>query len=216
LIVTETVGDPRSYALDARPRRDLVDWKSISQLIAASGELAGRTLLSDDPALGFNDHSRPLNDQGLAAPDSAGGTHRPLAVLLLEPADALMVWNPVTNRRRDLLAELLVQRGFHRFAVDMPMPSPQAGWRLEVEASQLALRDRGANVWAHPAIVPDEPWLNAAAGHGYVMVLFGSCLGVRIPQGVRSEQYGPRQRAAELKQGRLCGLVVAAAVPWRP
>jgi hypothetical protein len=214
--VTETVGDPHTYTLGAGPRRDMVDWTSISQLIAASGELVGRTLLSDDPALGFNDHSRPLNDQGLVATDSVGRPHRPLAVLLLEPADALMVWNPVTNQRRDLLAELLVQRGFHRFAVDMPMPGPQAGWRLDVEASQLALRDHNANVWARPVIMPDKPWLVAAAGHGYVLVLFGSCLGVRIPHGVRSGQYGPRQRAAELKQGRLCGLVVAAAVPWRP
>jgi hypothetical protein len=215
LIVTETIGDPRASVRGARPGLDVVDWTSVSQLVAA-GDPVGRALLSDDPALGFNDRSRPLNNQSPAAPDSAGRPHRPLAVLLLEPAEALMAWDPVTNRRRDLLAELLVQRGFRRFAVDMPVPGPQVGWTLEVEPSGLALRDRGANVWARPTVRPDEPWLAAAAGHGYVVILFGSCLGVRIPQGVRSEQYGPRQRAAELKQGRLCGLVAVAAVPWQP
>jgi hypothetical protein len=194
----------------------MVDWESISQLIAASGELAGRALLSDDPALGFDYHRRPLNGQCRPVPDRPGRPHGPLAVLLIEPADALMVWNPVTNRRRDLLAELLVQRGFHRFAMDMPIPGPRAGWTLEFRATALALRDRGANVWARPGVMPNEPWRVAAASHGYVLVLVGSCLGVRIPEGIPSGQYGPRQRAAELKQGRLCGLVVAAAVPWRP
>src|SRR5690242_17340279 len=106
LIVNETIGQPHRNPPGARPHRDPVDWENISRLIAASGEVAGRTLLSDDPALGFDQHRPPLNGRSLPVPDRPDRPHRPSAVLLIEPADALMAWNPVTNRRRDLLAEL--------------------------------------------------------------------------------------------------------------
>ncbi|GAA1800344.1 hypothetical protein HC028_16940 [Planosporangium flavigriseum] len=197
---------PRTNLLTAHPHHrvrrvhpdvaapGLSDWDGISTLVA-DGDLRGRALLGDDPALG-----------------PAGGAH---AYLLIEVAEPLMVRQPLTGRIDELQVELLILRGFSRYLPGADVPAPSSRWVLDHRAAGLELRDAAGNLWARVPADPDPEWLAAAGRDGHVVVLYGAWLGVRTPSGVRDSQYGPAQRAAELRAARPRGHVAVAAVPWR-
>ncbi|NJC72667.1 hypothetical protein HC031_23530 [Planosporangium thailandense] len=184
-------------------------WDDISHLMAA-GDPLGRALLGDDPALG------PAGDPVPRCIGRRRPGRTPAAFLLIEPAEPLMIRHPATGRTDDLQVELLLLRGFRRFLPGAAIPAAPPGWALSGCRSGLALRDHAGNVWAHVPVRPHLPWRDAAAQDGRVFVLFGPWLGVRTPCGVREAQYGPAQRAAELRAARIRGHVAAAAVAWRP
>jgi hypothetical protein len=164
------------------------DWGAISQLVAGC-DTAARALTGDDPALGFTG---------------------PAAVLLLEPSEPLLATDPATGRAHDLQVELLVRRGFQRFLPGTPVPAPLPGWSVRVGPAGLELNDGAGNPWACPEIVPDPSWLSHVDDR--VLVLYGPLLGVRPPRGVPDAQYGPAQRAGELRGARTRGLVAAALI----
>lgn len=187
------------------------DWARISELVAA-GDTACRALLGDDPTLG-----RAANAAVVARQPRPHGRARPRPVLLLEPAEPLMVGgDPRTGCRRELQAELLELRGFRRLSAGRRQPPPLSDWSLRSDPYGLELRDGAGNVWARPRTVPDRRWLAAAEADGCVLVFYGAWLGVVAPRGVRDAQYGPAQRAAELDLGCSSGLVVSATVHWGP
>jgi len=169
----------------------LVAWEEISRLLA--GEVVdGLALSGDDPMVGLADH-RPI--------------------LLLETSDTMMLGDPVTSRRFELRVELLALCGFRRLTPEAGVPDPLDGWTLRRRGRRLELTDQHGNTWAVTITSVSQEWL-AAAARGQVLVLYGTCLGVRAPRGVPDSQYGPPQRAAELRAGRHLGLVAAAAVTW--
>jgi hypothetical protein len=168
-------------------------WRQIRQLFAAD-ILAGLAILGDDPVARLWDH-RPI--------------------LLLEASDTLMVADPGSGTTYELQVELLTRRGFQRLAPDDAVGDPLAGWTLACLPGQVELRDQDGALWATADVVPDRRWL-VAAEQGQVVVLYGACLGVVPPEGVRSWQYGPEQRAAEICASRRHGLIAAAAIRWLP
>jgi hypothetical protein len=181
-------------ACQERPAGPPLDWAAISQLMAGCGT-AARALPAGDPALGFT-ASEP--------------------VLLIEPFEPLMATDPATGGMCDLQVELLVRRGFTRFQPGAPVPGRAAGWRLRVRPVAMELVDGSGNVWASnirasPDGPPPAAWLSSVEGR--VLVLYGAWLGVRAPRGVREAHYGPAQRAAELRDARMRGLVAAASLP---
>ncbi|HEU4425778.1 MAG TPA: hypothetical protein VFR67_24845 [Pilimelia sp.] len=170
------------------------DWIHVSQLVSDDA-VASRSLLGGDPALGF----------------AAGAP-----VLLLECSEAMMINEPASGGVHELQTELLIRRGFHRFLPGTAVPPPLAGWAVTPAPDGLELLDDAGNPWAYADPNPDPRWLAAVEAGRQVLVLYGAWLGVRAPQAVRSAQYGPRRRAAELRAGRAHGLVAAATVAWRP
>jgi hypothetical protein len=191
----------------------LPDWYDISQLVAA-GDAEGRALLSDDPGLGHAGQParRCVRPRSRRDDETA---HRPAAFLLIETAEPLMVRQPASGRTDDLQVELLILRGFRRFRPGTPVPAPNSGWALTNPPGRLELRDNASNKWAQVRTSPSARWLAAAGRDGHVVVLYGGWLGVGTPCGVRESQYGPAQRAAELRAARIRGQVAVAAVPWR-
>jgi len=169
------------------------DWDHIIDLVTDARH-EGRAVLGDDPALDL------------------GGT--PLPVLLVEPTETLMATDPGTGRTIELQVELIVMRGFSRFPTGAPAPARTPDWSLHSAPDGLELVDGNA-VWTQVAACPDAAWRSAAAAGGQVLVLYGALLGVHTPRGVPHDQYGPEQRAAELRAGRSLGLVAAATVAWR-
>jgi hypothetical protein len=215
---------PASRTLAAAPRRfagplapppfpaaAAPDWTAISGLVAG-GDTAGRALLAGDPALGRRPPDLRAGPAGLRG-DPAGLRGDP-AVLLLEPAEPLMAADPASGRTYDLQVELLVRGGFGHFPLDAPAPAVPAGWRVRLGPAGLELVDGDANVWARPGTLPEPRWLSTVDEHGHVLVLYGAWLGVQAPRSVRADQYGPSQRAAELRDARMRGLVAAAMVAW--
>lgn len=200
---------------DASPPRS--DWGDISNLVA-DGDIRGRALLGDDPALGLaGEPARRCTGPASRRDDER--VHRPRAFLLIEPAEPLMVKQPETGRTDDLHVELLILRGFSRFRPGTPMPAPSSGWTLNNTTAALELRDNAGNEWAQVRTsrsprCPGPRWLAAADRDGHVVVLYGAWLGVRTPCGVRDSQYGPAQRAGELRAARARGHVAVAVVPW--
>lgn len=174
-------------------------WDDISTLVA-DGDPRGRALLGDEPDLGL----------------TGAATGRPAAFLLVEPAEPVLVRQPVTGRTDDLQVELLIVRGFRRFLPGAAVPAPASGWALDRSPAGLELRDRAGNVWARVPAAPSPQWCAAADRDGHVVVIYGAWVGVRTPSGVRDAQYGPAQRAAELRAARNRGQVAVAAVAWRP
>ncbi|GAA1577699.1 hypothetical protein GCM10009827_119370 [Dactylosporangium maewongense] len=172
------------------------DWTTISRLMAGC-ETAGRPLLADDPSLGWT-----VNNV------------RPAAILLLEPAEPLMAVDPQTRRTFDLQVELLVRGGFGRFPLDASSPVTLPGWSVRLGPSGLELMDASGDVWAAPNVTPGPRWMSTVDDHGQVSVLYGAWLGVRAPRYVSAYQYGPAQRAAELRAARIRNLVAAATVCW--
>jgi hypothetical protein len=169
------------------------EWTTVSELMAG-GAVEARTLMSDDPAAGL------------------GGTALP--VLLLECADPMMATDPDTGGLFELQTELLIRRGFDRFTLDAATPRPLTGWAVTPAPDGLELLDDGGSVWAYAETTPDPRWSTAAATTRQVLVLYGAWLGLRPPKAVRESQYGPSQRAAELRAGRSLRLVAAATVPF--
>jgi hypothetical protein len=192
-------GPRDAAAVGVRASPQLSDWDDISGLVA-DGDLRGRALLGDEPDLGL--------------PDEAA--RRPAAFLLIEPAEPLMVRQPVTGRTDDLQVELLILRGFRRFLPGAPLPAPSSGWTLHDRTASLELRDDAGHVWARVPASPSPQWRAAADRDRHVVVLYGAWLGVRTPYGVRDAQYGPAQRAGELRAAGTRGHVAAAAVRFRP
>lgn len=170
---------------------DTFAWDQISRLFA--GEVvAGLSLLGDDPMVGLTER-RPI--------------------LLLETSDTMLVRDPATDRTYELQVELLARQGFRRLTPETAVPEPLPGWTLRPRSGQLELTDQHGNPWVTADITPDGDWL-AAASEGQVVVLYGACLGVCPPGGVPLSQYGPPQRAAELRFARRQGFVAAATVAW--
>jgi hypothetical protein len=94
------------------------------------------------------------------------------------------------------------------------------GRALFSDEPAVALSPAGASPVPVLLIEPAEPlmagarWLAAAEELGRVVVLHGAWLGVRAPRGVRDNQYGAAQRAAEVRAARAQGHVAAAMVPY--
>ena len=156
--------------------------------------ILGRALLGDDPALGFGEPSR--------------------AVLLFEPAEATVVVDATTGTTGELGVESLVRRGFDRFTPGVAVPVRLDGWTARGNQGRLELRDDAGRLWAYAPVRPRARWLATAARQGEVLVVYGAMVGVCAPRGVPCGQYGPAQRAAELRTARASGLVAAALVPW--
>jgi hypothetical protein len=189
------------------------EYEAIREAVVA-GDIEGRALLGADPALELADEPirRCVRPPARRDGEPAG---RGAAFLLIEPAEPLMVRQPATGRTDDLRVELLILHGFRRFRPGTPLPAPNPGWRLHNLQTALALRDRAGNEWARVPASPSPRWFAAAGRAGRVVVLYGAWLGVRTPCGVRDIQYGPAQRAAELRAARMRGHVAVATVPWR-
>jgi hypothetical protein len=164
------------------------------RMLLSGGVTPGRAVLGDDPAL------------GLAQPPAP-------PVLLLEPVETFMAVDPL-GRSRELQTELLIQQGFQRYDEDTVQPLP--GWTVRRTASQLQVRDDHGELWAHTYVRPGRRWLETAAAHGQVLVVYGTLIGVRAPRGVPTVQYAASHRAAELQTGRAKGLVAAAVLSWQP
>lgn len=202
--------DVVATGIGASPR--LADWDDISHLVAA-GDALGRALLGDDPALGHAGEParRCVRPRFRGDHETAD---LPAAFLLIEPVEPFMVRQAATGRTDDLQVELLILRGFRRFLPGTPLPAPNSGWTLTNPPAGLELRDSASNEWAQVRVNPSPRWLAAAGRDGHVVVLYGAWLGVRPPCGVRDTQYGPAQRAAELRAARAWGQVAVAVVPW--
>jgi hypothetical protein len=186
-----TLGSEADVTVETRMDTAPPAWERIRNLFAEDA-VAGQALLGDDPVAGLN-HRLPL--------------------LLVEPSDTLLVTDEATQRTYELQVELLTLRGFRRLTPDATVPGLLHGWAVRRVAGALELRDPYGDLWARVGVTPDSQWLDRAR-QGEVIVLYGTCLGVRPPDGVPAWQYGPHARAAELRTGRRHGLVAAATVAW--
>jgi hypothetical protein len=135
-------------------------------------------------------------------------------VLLLEPAEAFTAVNQRSGDVREMQAEILVRQGFQRFEPGHAEPATLDGWSLAPADGRLLVRDRQHEVWASTCVRPSVDWLTEAARLGTVLIVYGARVGVRAPRGVTTAQYGDRQRAAELANGRARGFVAAARINW--
>jgi hypothetical protein len=197
---------PTTQAPELPTADQVPDWHRISRLVAGD-DTVGRALLGDDPALGL---------AGAGAANAAGAGHlRAAAFLLIEPVEPVLVREPDTGQVSDLNVDLLVQRGCRRLRPDAAVPPP-AGWSLCAGPAWFKLCDAAGQAWAYPAATAPNEWWLAADRLGYVVVLYGAWLGVRVPRGVPGDRFGPAQRAAELRAGRSRGLVAATTAVWRP
>jgi hypothetical protein len=172
----------------------------------------GRALFVDDPVLGMGSVVTGLSPDGEPVAD---GTADQVPVALFEPRRAMMLRHQ-DGRLREAQAEAAITLGLRPFLAGLATLERATGWVLRrlPGNSGLELVDSTGSVFSRfeEPITPE--WVSAAASAGDVLVLYGTSIGVRLPEGVTEADYAPAKRAAELKQSRQLGTVAAGFVPW--
>jgi hypothetical protein len=171
------------------------DGIDLQRALFAAEPTPGRALAGDHPALG----AKPLSGH---------------PVLLLEPAEAVTLVNPVSGDVREMQAEILIRQGFQRLGTCHADPGQLDGWSLSPAHGRLSMRDSRRNVWASTSVRPPIDWLTEAARLGSVLIVYGALVGVQPPRGLGAAEYGDRQRAVELAAGRARGFVAAVRIAW--
>lgn len=137
----------------------------------------------------------------------------PTPVALFEPPRAAMMTKP-GQVPRDAQIEAAIALGLSRLEPMFAKFEVADGWgvhRLAGDVLELRSPD-GAPYSRFQADGDQEAWFAAAAGHGHVLCLYGTQLGVRTPPGMRAEQYTDAARLEEIRTGRARGLTAGALV----
>lgn len=172
----------------------------------------GRVLFVDDPAVGMGAVVTGLSPSGEPVAD---GTADQVPVALFEPRKAMMI-RQQDGRLREAQAEAAVTLGLRPFLAGFVTLERAAGWVLRrlPGNSGLELVDSTGSVFSRIQHLLTPEWVSAAVSYGDVLVLYGTSIGVRVPEGVTEAGYLPAKRAAELKQSRELGTVAAGYVRW--
>lgn len=177
-------------------------------------DMPGRVTYLTDPVLGGGQQAAGTGPDGQLAGDNSG-TAEPLPVVLFEPTHAAVIENIVTGLMQEARTDGMIANGFHRIpGGPVQIIQPARGWELRRLPGELVLLDSTGDIWARSKITPDPAWVSAAASYRNVVVFCGPQLGIRTPHGIPPARYGTARRAAEFRQGRRQGLVVAATVTW--
>lgn len=133
-----------------------------------------------------------------------------LPVVLVEPRTAVGI-QPHGRVAFEAQAEGIIAAGFARFRPECTSPPQLDSWSVRRTPAGLELWDQGG-IWARALLEVDTAWLAAAEAHGTVRVIYGVCVGVRIPSWQSS--YTDADREAELLGSRRAGIVAVADIPW--
>jgi hypothetical protein len=182
---------------------------------ADAREMPCRATFLNDPVFGSALGDSAVDADRVAVPDKqdATGIEAP-PVLLFEPRQLLGMQDTRTGSVRELRTEALVTGGFQRLTGPVWALSPAEGWSVGRAADTIKLRDPDGDVMAESSLVLDPAWVSAAVSYGYVVVLHGSPLGVRVPSGKTESTYTLADRALEFRHARYNGLLVGALVTW--
>ncbi|MEV4753422.1 hypothetical protein AB0K21_44365 [Streptosporangium sp. NPDC049248] len=174
-----------------------------------------RAIFMDDPMLG-GPQATVIGIQADGSVVTDGKAINPSPVVLFEPVKAMMVKDTRTGTVHEARTEGIISGGFHRVPLGVMASMPAEGWGLYRTATGLMLRDTFGGVWAEGTLDLDPAWVSEATSYGWVTVLFGPRLGIRVPPGKSAQSYTLQQRIAEFRQGRSEGLCAAASVKWHP
>lgn len=181
---------------------------------AHSTEMACRTTFLDDALFGGAFPAVDIDAEGRVITDREAATEIP--VLLFEPAQPMVFKDTTTGSVYEARTEMLISAGLNRLAGPVMKIETAGGWGVVRTADKkVLLRDPDGAVVASgtPDLAPE--WVSAAISYGYILVLHGAPLGVRVPPGRSEESYSARERASEFKRARNNGLLVGAFIAWR-
>lgn len=133
-----------------------------------------------------------------------------MPVVLFEPRAAVGI-QPHGEAAFEAQAEGIITAGFARFRTDFTRAPHLSSWSVRRTPEGLELWDHGG-IWARAVVEVDHAWLASAAAHGTVRVIYGICVGVRLPSWQSS--YTDADRDAELLGSRRAGIAAAAEIPW--
>ena len=119
-----------------------------------------------------------------------------------------------TGTVHEACTEAMVSAGFHRLSGPVWPIGPAEGWSVGRAGDMVKLRDPDGDVMAESNLTLDPAWVSAAVSYGYVLVLQGSPLGVRVPPGKTEQTYTVADRAMEVQQARNNGLLIGAMGKW--
>jgi hypothetical protein len=135
-------------------------------------------------------------------------------VLLLEPRKAMVIQSRETGEtEHEVRAENAVGQGLQRLLPGVVVLDVARDWALRRSGPQVELIAPFGQLLARAEMRRFPPgWLAAADELGYVLVIYGTRIGMRTPPGARS--YNDDDRRAELDGSRRAGAAAWGLVQW--
>ena len=180
---------------------------------ADATEMPCRATFLDDPVFGDALQALTLGIDGTLIPGSADRTEAP-PVLLFELTQLMGMQDIHTGTVHEMRTEAMITGGFQRLTGPVWSITLADGWSVGRTVDMVKLRDPEGGVVAESDLILDPVWVSAAVSHGYVLVLHGFPLGVRVPPGKTEHTYMVADRAMEFRQARNNGLLTGAMVKW--
>jgi hypothetical protein len=136
-------------------------------------------------------------------------------VALIEPVITAITPSATPDGTCDLRIAVATKLGLDLLGARSPPVRSSANWTFRLDGNLAVLTDPTGTIVAQFAAAGDPSWQRQAAELGWVVVIYGAQIGVRLPPGATNESYNDQERARELRASRQAARVAAGVVRFQ-
>jgi hypothetical protein len=188
-----------------------INHQQLDEILADFSAL-GRATYLDDPVLGLGYAATDRDELGIPqfSPDLPQ-----IPVALVERHQALWTHPDNDTPQQEAWTEHALSQGMQRIGRGVRKLPNLDGWLIAEwprDGGGLQLQQPDGNLFVYALCDLDPAWIAAARHYGWVLVLHGPQLGLRVPPNLADAE---QQRATELDTAQKEGLVTGGLMQWR-